>query len=684
MPDTTNEGWQELQTTSRRQCPKLFYSFSTEEQSLTLLLTDLISIWECSLDKYDILAAAARQQTSIDPSVSSDQFAVLLSKIRKSLGDGANSLIRGGRANSQTLLLRTRKDLPRPLRPLEWTFTLEPQRASELAERVLRPSLHEVFVSQTKINSLLGIIKDKDHIISRLLDRVGNSAVDLSLVFPGIAGFASRKGGHVSVADAKKHVPGMTSFDEKSWTRQFANDEGYEGADRTGLSNLVRGCEKCFAHSKAEHESWVKDLPSTEKPDQNDHASRDQSVPPSTKATKDARKESGRDDESTDDEFERQATPPHLKSKDVPKKTTRENTEDEETEEDEPVPKRAQPATIGGLGRRNATKAFGASKRSPSPVDAVENKSTSNRRVSTVSTSTATASDEDDAADQRSQAPVASRSKGSHSSQKPKLGTLRSRKISGSPSPPAPAARPGSSTSSTGRAAEQETPSHNLRVAARASKTPEAGGEEEEEEEEVENDDLNDTSSTASSSPPPAKAKPSTPAHERRRLGRLGGGGGGGGGIGKKQATPPSPDTSKGKYTPDSTRTESPAKRKPGRLGGLRKRAHDTTTSPSPRAQGKDATHTQSPSASRSPSPSPSAASSSRSRNPALATTTRRQRQDHSPPPPLPASTRTKPAIEPKTNKKEEETPEEAASRRRMELKRTIAATDGAKKKRRF
>ncbi|KIW81400.1 hypothetical protein Z517_04425 [Fonsecaea pedrosoi CBS 271.37] len=678
MPDTTSEGWQELQTTSRRQCPKLFYSFSTEEQSLTLLLTDLISIWECSLDKYDILAAAARQQTSIDPSVSSDQLGVLLSKIRTSLGDGANSLIRGGRANSRTLLLRTRTDLPRPLRPLEWTFTLEPQRASELAERVLRPSLHEVFVSQNKINSLLGIIKDKDHIISRLLDRVGNSAVDLSLVFPGIAGFASRKGGHVSVADAKKHVPGMTSFDEKSWTRQFANDEGYEGADRTGLSNLVRGCEKCFAHSKAEHESWVKDLPSTEKPDQNDDASRNQSVSPSTKASKDEIKEPDRDDESTDDEFERQATPPHLKSKDVPKKTTRENTADEETEDDEPVPKRAQPSTIGGLGRRNATKAFGASKRSPSPVDAAVSKSPSSRRASTASTSTATASEVDDAADQRFQAPVAPQNKSSHLTQKSKIGALRSRKASDSPSPPAPAARPGSSTSSTGRAAEQEPPSHNVRVAARGSKTPEAGGEEEEEE----NDDLNDTSSTASASPPPTKAKPSTPAHERRRLGRLGGGGG----VAKKQATPPSPDTSKGKDTPDSAHTESPAKRKPGRLGGLRKRARDTTTSPSPRAQGKeDATNTQSPSASRSPSQSSSATSRSRTRNPALATTRRqRQRQDHSPPPPPPGSTRTKPAIEPRTNKKEEETPEEAASRRRMELKRTIAATDGAKKKRRF
>ncbi|KIW34876.1 uncharacterized protein PV07_01623 [Cladophialophora immunda] len=658
MPDSASEGWQELQTTSRRQCPKLFYSVSTKEQSLTLLLTDLISIWECSLDRYDILAAAARQQTSIDPSVSTDQFEVLLSKIRKSLGEGENSVIRDGRGNSQTLLLRTRIDLPRPLRPLEWAFTLDPQRASELAERILRPSLHEVFVSQNKINSLLGIIKDKDHIISRLLDRVGNSAVDLSLVFPGITGFASRKGGHVSAADANKHVPGMASFDEKVWTRQFANDDGYEGADRTGLSNLVRGCEKCFAHSKAEHENWVKDLPSTDKSSQIDTSNKRIGSP----STKVPRKKPDSDSESTGDEFERQATPPHLKSKDTPK-ATHETTEDEETEDDEPAPKRTQPSTIGGLGRRNATKAFGASKRSPDQVVVSKTKSPPRRRASTASTETETASEDDDAAGagKEPRPPIAPRNKSSHSTQKSKLGALKPRKVSPSSSPSPPPSKSRLSTSSAGSASDQELPSRNSRVAAaRASKTPE----QEEEEDGEETDDLNGKSSTPSPSPPPPppQAKPSTPAHERRRLGRLGG---------KKQATPSTsasaspPETSKGeKMIPE---TQSPAKRRLGRLGGLRKRERETTTSPQARDKPPGPVNEDDSHATTTPSPSPS---------PSAASPSSRQRQRRSPPP----STRTKPAEEPK----KEETAEEAASRRRMELKRTIAAQDGGKKKRRF
>lgn len=301
MGGSDDGGWQELRLPSRRQCPKLFYLLSTQNELLTLLLTDLIGIWECSLDRYDILAEASRQHTSIDPSGSSDQFEVLLSKITKSLKDGKNVLVRSNERDRHVLRLKTSIDLPKPLRPLEWTFKLTPQPASELAERILRPSLHEVAVSQEKILSLLRIIREKDHVITRLLDRIGSSAVDLSLIFPGITGVASRKGGHISVTEAKKHVPGMASFDEKSWTRQFANDDGYAGADRTGLTNLVRGCEKCFVHTRSEHEEWINDLPPLDKLNQESEKSR-QSSPPARKAAATRPPASGTESTASDDD----------------------------------------------------------------------------------------------------------------------------------------------------------------------------------------------------------------------------------------------------------------------------------------------------------------------------------------------------------------------------------------------
>ena len=425
MSNSEAEGWQELKTLSRRQCPKLFYQFSIKEESFTLLLTDLIGIWETSLDKYDILAAAARQHTSIDPSVSSKQFRVLLSKIRTSLSDGENTITRGVDRSSHTLSLRTTIALPKPLKALEWTFTLEPQETSELAERILRPSLHEVSVSGNKITSLLSIISQKDHIISKLLDRIGNSAVDLSLVFPGIAGYASRKSGHVSVADAKKHVPGMAAFDEKSWVKAFANDEGYEGADRTGLGNLVKGCEKCFAHSKAEHESWVKDLSTTSKVD----SSLKGEGEAKSRAMDSAKGKPDTDDESTDDEFERQPTPPHLKSKSSSVTRTAKPSivnENETEEAASPPPERVKPSKIGSLGKRDATKAFGKDQSSLKAAPTPERSASPTSRASTASTATATESE--DEVDQDVKPPPPRRSKSPPNQVQTKFGSLPKRK----------------------------------------------------------------------------------------------------------------------------------------------------------------------------------------------------------------------------------------------------------------
>lgn len=303
MDSSNNQGWQELHLPSRQECPKLFYSFHISEHSFALLLTDLISIWDCSLDKYDILAEAARQQASIDPSESTHQFGVLLSKLREGLQGGQNSLVRDNSHASQNLLLRTNVGLPRPLKPLDWTFRLGQKNASELAERLLRPSLHEVSVSQDKINSLLRILKDKDHVISRLLDRIGTSAIDLGLIFPGIAGTLSRKGGQLSVADARKHVAGMAIFDEKSWVKQFSNGDGYEGADRTGLKNLVRGCEKCFVHTREQHEDWLNGLSTSHKGIPKNGASKTQSMS-STGRTAKPISDSADESTASDDDFE--------------------------------------------------------------------------------------------------------------------------------------------------------------------------------------------------------------------------------------------------------------------------------------------------------------------------------------------------------------------------------------------
>ena len=652
MPRSVGEGWQELQTPSRRQCPKLFYHFSTTEKSFTILLTDLICIWESSLDNYDIVAAASRQRTSIDPSATG-QLQVLLSKLRKSLQNGENTIMRGTVRDVKTLLLRTEIALPRPLKALAWTFTLVPQATSELAEHILRPSLHEVDISQKKIASLLSAINEKDHVISRLLDRNGTSAVDLSLVFPSIP----KKGGHVSVADAKRHVVGMAEFDQKGWMKQYADEEGYEGADRTGLSNLVRGCEKCFVHSDAEHEDWTQDLPSSDKIAE-DWV--DESRKPA-EGTSTERK-AGSDDHSTDDEFERQATPPHLKSKHhtttMPTATATNDNNGDEHVEARPF-ERANPSKIGASAKRDASEGLSSSNSPPrnaAPAPA-ERAPLPRRRDSRASTTTETASEEEEP-----KPPPARQSKAYSSIQKSKLSaptkkkaSTRSPSATPTPSPP-PCPMPMRSRPSC------------------TSSIPKEQGNRDPDETETESEDKN-----LDASPPPptkAKTKPNPPSAQKSpakpRLGRLG--------TRKDRRTLKSTipeaavDDNKAAEPEPETPVQTPSRKRIGRLGGLRKKNGDGITSPvpspskPPSSKPKPHRSTQGnlDDSDATDSPSPSLPRTSQHTSPAAHRPPQEVQAKSSPP------------------RKTEETAEEAAARRRMELKRTIAASDKGKKKRRF
>jgi hypothetical protein len=568
--------------------------------------------------------------------VSADQFEVLLSKIGKSLKDGENVLSKQELRNSQLLLLTTKIDLPKPLRPLEWTFKLAPQDGSELAERILRPSLHEVAVSQEKVKSLLRAIKDKDHIISRLLERIGSSSIDLGLVFPGITGMA-RRGGQVSVADAKKHVPGMAAFDEKSWVKQFANDEGYEGADRTGLGNLVRGCEKCFAHTKSEHTDWIKELSSP--PERTKAIDMKNEEPKSAKKDIRGEVEHRNDDTDSDNDFERQPTPPGLKSKGHGKSEPSPSSNGED-DDDEPPAKGTKASKIGGLGRRSATKSFGSTKSPRQP-------STPPRRRSDASTSTATAS-EDEEDDIRPAVIPSSKER----SLKPKLGALRKKQ---QPARTSPAPNPSSKASSPPTKAPLKD---QVRSSSKSS----------------DEDEASDLDLDKDHSPPPA----ATPSRHHR-LGQ----------IGRKSATPaatPSkargdsspPRKDKGNDSASPSQATTP-RRKLGRLGARKQRDTQTQSSsaepePSPRSSSKTkktrSKANDNDSDTSSPSPSPSGRK--------LASRPSTKNEPTQPNPEAPAPT---PAPE---ESEKEETAEEKANRRRLELKRTIAANAGAKKKRRF
>lgn len=187
-----------------------------------VLLTDLTYIWTESLERKQIVKRALTIDTSIDPSESTDQFSLLLRNLQKSL-DGAKGTKRSLKIGdtSEQLVLSTSTQLPGSLDPLEWPVYLTYAPQNMLTKELLLPCLSQQFVNKVKIDSLLHILKDKDHVIEKLTDRMQSDGTDLSIVFPGAAELKSKTRRNIRESAAKS-VKGLGEFDEEHWRKNLA------------------------------------------------------------------------------------------------------------------------------------------------------------------------------------------------------------------------------------------------------------------------------------------------------------------------------------------------------------------------------------------------------------------------------------------------------------------------------
>jgi XLF-Cernunnos, XRcc4-like factor, NHEJ component len=669
MSPTPPRGWNQLKTTSpgkakKQSCPKLFYNYSAApEDGITLLVTDLISLWRSHFSPRAVLDRAAAVHSSIDPSESNEQMQILLEKLALSLDQGDSRLARHVVEGSPRLVIRTSIDLPRPLRPLEWSFDLDACDAAELAEQILRPTLHQLSVSQQKLENLLKVMKEKDHVIEQLLDRVAGKGVDMSLIFPMLTGKAKRAGSGVKVDDARRLVPGMKVFDLGSWEKSL-RDTGLDGAgdaSEMGLEKLVEGFEKCFAHSEDEHterlQKWFEKLPDVEslesavsKGNMNRSQSQSQSQP------------EAEEDTESENEFETQTLPPAARRKRASPATEEKTSSSDDN--DLPAAKRAKTgiAKLGGLGKKKTkTKPATRQEQSSSPQPAPK-PTPAPRKKSDCSTDTATDSDFESDTRQPNQLSARGKTK--------RLGGLKKSSRQPSPVPPpttaeteerssSPVTRPPTASSTT------STPSHKLgRIGKARQRT-----------------------TTASPVPEAEDYAQNTQQSEAvtpsRKLGRLG--------MRKK---------AKEEIQVENA-TSAPSTRMRDRTDGKGKEVgHEPRNGRSGAdgaGNGDDSDATASPSPSPSPSPPPSVRPAARHPRPSAQSpnkikdkgsvrSTTASRGKHS------NSNSNSPKLQPQTAYNPEpkpdpdpepETEEQKAAKRREELKRTIQA-GGPKKKKRF
>lgn len=217
-----SEGWKPLAAVSNvgTDAPLLIKHAFTAT-SYNVYLTDLSYIWSESLDRRQIIRRALDAETSIDPSEGTDQLNLLLQKINGALaGQYDSKLILSWSGKDEDLFLEISASLPAPLRSLEWRLCLVPAAPAMLTTELLLPCLYQQVLIISETRSLLESLKEKDHVISRLVDKLQSTGIELSSVFPGAAGLRSTKNAN-SREVAARTIKGLGEFDESKWRKDL-------------------------------------------------------------------------------------------------------------------------------------------------------------------------------------------------------------------------------------------------------------------------------------------------------------------------------------------------------------------------------------------------------------------------------------------------------------------------------
>lgn len=198
------------------QAPPLLVKYEFTNSQYKVFLTDLTYVWAETLERREIIKKALNLDTSIDPSEDGGQFRLLLRKLQDALeGQEGSRLSLSRRIKSDELVLHTVIKLPPPWEPLKWPFHLACAHAELLTTELLLPCLSQQFMANAQVESLLHILKEKEHVLNKLSDKISSDGMDFANLFPGALG--SRVGMKLSREQAGKFVKGLSAFDETEW-----------------------------------------------------------------------------------------------------------------------------------------------------------------------------------------------------------------------------------------------------------------------------------------------------------------------------------------------------------------------------------------------------------------------------------------------------------------------------------
>lgn len=187
-------------------------------------------MWSERLDRATIVRRSKEEATSIDPS-DGDQLQIFLEKIKLGLAGGKGSqlaLTICADANRPSFVLNITVDLPGGLAPLQWPIRLSAATQPDFMAQVTMPLVQAQHGRLQELASLEEVIKDKDHVIQKLLEKLDEQGTELGQIFPQVAGKVGRK---VDRKKAEERVKGLTVFELEAWRKGLGHEQPEEAGD---------------------------------------------------------------------------------------------------------------------------------------------------------------------------------------------------------------------------------------------------------------------------------------------------------------------------------------------------------------------------------------------------------------------------------------------------------------------
>lgn len=318
------------------QLPTILISSAFRSDSYTVHLTDLTHIWSESLDRREIFRRSQAENTSIDPR-DDDQLHVLLDKIRLGIEGGkdtALALAVNDDAGRPGITLSITVPLPGGLAPLEWPVNLTAASQLLLTDQLIIPLLEAQQMRMQEMASMADTLREKDHVIQKLVDNLESQGIQLGQVFPHAMGKSARK---IDRKKAEEKVKGLRPFDMDAWRQGLKKEDsrdigqlaeqvfkigGPSDLDIKETTNGLKGPENWWESIKGHTFDLSTGKPALHQESKASKAEKHREpIPKEEELTQD------------DDNFQVQATPPRLSS--AAQKSAVDKTADESTDDDD-------------------------------------------------------------------------------------------------------------------------------------------------------------------------------------------------------------------------------------------------------------------------------------------------------------------------------------------------------------